>query len=86
MKVRKRQCQECPFRERITDAEMREIAAVPPDEFPCHMDDMYGVNGIQCRGHWGQRRRFANRYGQTELDRVTEAWMPAPEPGDFEHA
>jgi hypothetical protein len=76
MPVRKQQCESCPFRGRVSEAEMREAAAISPEHWPCHTDDLYGDHGIQCRGHWGMRRRFANRYGQLELDRVTKAGMP----------
>lgn len=76
MKVRKCQCDTCPFREPISDDELAEVAAVPPEQFPCHEDDLYGDLGIQCRGHWGQRRRFANRHGADELARITGQWQP----------
>lgn len=74
MPVRKKQCASCPFRGGASEEDIREASAVHPEHWPCHTDDLHGDEGIQCRGHWGARLRFKNRYGQVELDRITEEW------------
>jgi hypothetical protein len=53
-------CETCPFRAKLGRAERAELAAVAPDEFPCHTEQ-WGrnfVEDIQCRGHWELRRKY----------------------------
>lgn len=54
----KKMCRTCPFRG-IDDAERRELAQVPADEWPCHTEQGYSTySDIQCRGHWEAQRKF----------------------------
>jgi hypothetical protein len=52
-----RMCSTCPFRG-ADETYRRESAEVHPELWPCHTDDLYGENGIQCRGHWEAQRKF----------------------------
>ena len=55
-----RMCESCPFRLPLKKAERLELAALLPEEFPCHTEAGYAVySDIQCRGHWEVRRKFA---------------------------
>jgi len=54
-----RMCADCPFRSRLTRKERAELAALPPDWFPCHTEAGYTSTDIQCRGHWELRRKAA---------------------------
>jgi hypothetical protein len=60
MKRATRMCESCPFRIYLNTAEKRELAAIHPEEFPCHTEaGYYSHSDIQCRGHWGVRRKYA---------------------------
>lgn len=54
-------CETCPFRSPIPRRERAELAAVPPEGFPCHSEEGYnfGTSDVQCRGHWQFVRKFA---------------------------
>ena len=61
MKVRVRMCGGCPIRggRLLEPGEGPVLAALEPEQFPCHEEDGYtGGSGIQCRGHWGLRRKY----------------------------
>lgn len=52
-------CQTCPFRG-IDDAERRELAAIPPEEWACHTEQGYAYSSdVQCRGHWEAQHKFS---------------------------
>lgn len=54
-----RMCDGCPFRLQMNNTERVELAALSPEEFPCHTEAGYTTSNIQCRGHWEARRKFA---------------------------
>lgn len=79
MTVRRSRCETCPFRAKVSEAELLELAAVPPQEWPCHTEAGYSNDSeIQCRGHWGARRRVINRHGAEYLVRIQAEWRPRP--------
>jgi hypothetical protein len=51
-------CEGCPFRLKLPRNELIELAALTPEEFPCHTEAGYTETDIQCRGHWQVRRKF----------------------------
>ena len=53
-------CPSCPFRG-ADEAYKQECAEIEAREWPCHTEDLYGEAGIQCRGHWEARRKFAGK-------------------------
>jgi hypothetical protein len=59
MRRAQRMCEACPFRLRIAPAERQDLAALSPEEFPCHTEAGYTTTDVQCRGHWQVRRKFA---------------------------
>lgn len=51
-------CKTCPFRG-LEDSERHALAAVPPEDWPCHTEQEYdGSCDVQCRGHWEAQRKF----------------------------
>jgi len=54
-----RQCPTCPFRN-ADEAYKRDCAAIPPEDWPCHTEDLHGDLGVQCCGHWEARRKYAD--------------------------
>lgn len=53
-------CESCPFHLKMTREERAELAALQPEEFPCHTEAGYTTTDIQCRGHWEVRRKQLN--------------------------
>ena len=53
-----RMCDSCPFRGADDDYK-RESASIAAVEWPCHTEDFYGDNDIQCRGHFEARIKYA---------------------------
>ena len=57
MRVRKKQCDTCPFRG-ATEAQIAGDAIVDPEHWGCHSENPYGWTDVQCRGHWRARKRY----------------------------
>jgi hypothetical protein len=55
-----RMCENCPFRLKLSRAEVLELAVIKPEDFECHTEAGYTSTDIQCRGHWQARRKFGN--------------------------
>lgn len=64
MRRAQRMCETCPFRLRLSKREVRELAQLSPEEWPCHTEAGYTTTDIQCRGHWQARRKFAATLSQ----------------------
>jgi len=56
-------CGGCPFRGFISRKERKELAALTPENFPCHEEAAYTSTDIQCRGHWQVRHKFSEQRG-----------------------
>ena len=50
-------CSDCPFRG-ADENYKRECASIPAENWPCHTENLYGEDGIQCRGHWEAVRKY----------------------------
>lgn len=54
---RKSKCVECPYTNckpaRMSNDELAYARCTTPENFPCHMEDLYGLgDAMMCRGHW----------------------------------
>jgi hypothetical protein len=37
---------------KLPDEELSHALSISNQEFPCHLDDLYGAGETSCRGHW----------------------------------
>lgn len=68
MRRARKQCASCPFRG-VSEAERKELAAVPAENWPCHTEQgFFAACDIQCRGHWQAQRKYPPTPVLTECD------------------
>lgn len=67
MRRANKMCRTCPFRG-ADENYKRECAEIGASDWPCHTEDLYGDNGIQCRGHYEARRKYGLAVRQSIQD------------------
>ena len=81
-KRRAKKCDECPYKGRVSqlkDAELSNALSIPNQDFPCHVDDIFGTGDTTCRGHW-EASQCARKKGLPAVPHPDDYDPDAPTP------